>query len=338
MRTEATQSIMFLHPFLERMRDLGIPRSIISERLGVVPDEIDDPAIQVRANTVYAFLRWCSEQLDDDTFCARIGCQMARGSWAPLLPLLTQKQTVWQFLTKFSAAAEGQGGSASYRLEVEGQVALWKLKRPATAASDAVFADATAVGFFVEILRGALGKEFRSDQLLAVTSKLHLIPDDVLPATSILHGASGMTLRFPASWLEVATIVVVPHSGITEIALPAPNTKNLVEQTRRIVQRRIADPDFGISETAAALGMSVRTLQSGLGKAGANLSEIRQEVRRSLATEWLQTKDMKIAEIAASLGYTSSSNFTRAFRAWTGQTPGELRRTKCAVNAENKLE
>ncbi|WP_170605794.1 helix-turn-helix domain-containing protein [Ruegeria arenilitoris] len=51
----------------------------------------------------------------------------------------------------------------------------------------------------------------------------------------------------------------------------------------------------------------------------------RQEIRRMLATEWLQTTDMKIA---ASLGYTSSSNFTRAFRAWTGQTPGELRMAK----------
>ncbi|WP_171241525.1 AraC family transcriptional regulator, partial [Ruegeria sp. HKCCA5491] len=41
----------------------------------------------------------------------------------------------------------------------------------------------------------------------------------------------------------------------------------------------------------------------------------------------LQTTDMKIGEIAASLGYTSSSNFTRAFRAWTGHSPGEFRRT-----------
>lgn len=328
MRAEPTQSIVFLHPFFDRMTDLGIPQSTLCERLGVTLQEIEDPAIQVPANTVYAFLRWCSEQLGDDTLCARIGGQMARGGWAPLLPLLTQKQTLWQFLTKFSAAAEGQGGSASYRLEVEGQVALWKLKRPASASADAVFADATAVGFFVEILRGALGEEFRTDQLLAVTSELHLIPDDVLPATSVLPGASGVTLRYPTSWLEIATMVVEPASGVTEVAFPAPNTINLVEQTRRILQRRIADPEFGIPETAAALGMSVRTLQSGLRNAGTNLSDTRQDIRRMLATEWLQTTDMKIAEIAASLGYTSSSNFTRAFRAWTGQSPGEFRRTK----------
>ncbi len=319
---------MFLHPFFDRMTELGFHQSTICERLGVAWEEIDDPAIQVPANSVYAFLRWCSEQLDDDTLCARVGAQMARGGWAPLLPLLTQQQTVWQFLTRFSAAAEGQGGSASYRLEVEGQVALWKLKHPASASADAVFADATAVGFFVEILIGALGEKFRSDQLLAVTSDLLQIPDDVLPATSILPGASGMTLRFPASWLKIATTVVEPATGVTEISLPVTNTIDLVEQTKRIVQRRISDPKFGITETAAALGTSVRTLQSGLRKAGSSLSEIRQDVRRVLATEWVQTTDMRIAEIAASLGYTNSSNFTRAFRAWTGQTPGEFRMAK----------
>ncbi len=310
------------------MTDLGTPQSTLCERLGVASEEIDDPATQVPANSVYAFLRWCREQLNDDTLCARIGGQMARGGWAPLLPLLTQQQTIWQFLIKFSAAAEGQGRSASYRLEVEGQVALWKLKRPASASADAVFADATAVGFFVEILKCALGENFRSDQLLAVTSDLLQIPDDILPATSILPGASGMTLRFPASWLEIATMVVEPAPGVTEVAFPAPNMINLVEQTRRILQRRIADPEFGIPETAVALGMSVRTLQSGLRNAGTNLSDTRQDIRKVLATEWLQTTDMKIAEIAASLGYTSSSNFTRAFRVWTGQTPGEFRSTK----------
>ena len=117
-----------------------------------------------------------------------------------------------------------------------------------------------------------------------------------------------MTLRFPASWLEVATIVVEPASGITEVALPVPNTIDLVEKTRRIAQRRIADPEFGIPETAAALGMSVRSLQSGLRKAGTSLSDIRQDLRKLLATEWLQTTDMKIADIATSLGYTSSSS------------------------------
>ncbi len=310
------------------MTDLGIPQSTLCERLGVTLQEIEDPAIQVPANTVYAFLKWCSEQLGDDTLCARIGGQMARGGWAPLLPLLTQQQTLWQFLTKFSAAAEGQGGSASYRLEVEAQVALWKLKRPASASDDAVYADATAVGFFIEIFKGALGEEFSSDQLLAVTSEFRVIPEDILPATSILPGASGMTLRFPASWLEVATMVVEPASGVTEVSLPVTSTIDLVEQTKKIVQRRIADPEFGLLETAVALGMSVRTLQSGLRKAGTSLSEIRQDVRRMLATEWVQTTDMKIAEIAASLGYTSSSNFTRAFRAWTGYSPGDFRRTK----------
>ncbi len=118
-------------------------------------------------------------------------------------------------------------------------------------------------------------------------------------------------------------MIVEPASRVTEVALQAPNAIILMEQTRRIVLRRIADPDFGMSETAAALGMSVRTLQTDLRKAGTSLSELRQDIRRVLAIERVQTTNMKVAEIAVSLGYTSSSNFTRAFRAPAAQAAGQ---------------
>lgn len=325
MRSEPTQSISLLHPFFDALAERGCSSKEMSDRLGVDLFELDDPSTLLPANIVYGFLRWATEWTDDRTLCGQLGMRMARGEWAPFLPLLAQDLTVWQFFVQFSSSAEDQGGSAIYRLEVEGQIALWKLSRPSGATHDAVFADATAVGFFVEILKGALGERFDYKQLLAITSDQTLIAEEILSPASVLAGAKGMVLRLPSSWLEAKLKTPEQKPGQPVIGLPNVGIVDLVERTRRVVHRRISDAEFGLKDTARTLGISVWKLQSGLRDAGTSLSEVRNDVRKELAIERIGREDSEIAEVAVSLGYTSSSNFARAFRKWTGASPSQFR-------------
>jgi len=71
---EPTQSIMFLHPFFDRMTDLGIPQPTLCERLGMVLQEFENPEYR----SPRTFLNCCSEQLGYDTLRARINGQMAQ--------------------------------------------------------------------------------------------------------------------------------------------------------------------------------------------------------------------------------------------------------------------
>ena len=45
-----------------------------------------------------------------------------------------------------------------------------------------------------------------------------------------------------------------------------------------------------------------------------------------VATNWLREGDMPLAEMAEQLGYQSEAAFNRAFKGFTGKTPGALRR------------
>jgi AraC-like DNA-binding protein len=47
------------------------------------------------------------------------------------------------------------------------------------------------------------------------------------------------------------------------------------------------------------------------------------------ATTLLEQGEMQITQVALQLGYADPSHFVRAFRRWTGQTPGEFRRSLC---------
>jgi AraC-like DNA-binding protein len=98
------------------------------------------------------------------------------------------------------------------------------------------------------------------------------------------------------------------------------------------VRRAVSEAVHGgeVSETTVArrLGWSERTLRRRLGEEGTSFRQVLDEVRRELAQGWLVQSDMAIGEVAFLLGFSESSNFHRAFKRWTGQTPDEYRRSQ----------
>ena len=76
---------------------------------------------------------------------------------------------------------------------------------------------------------------------------------------------------------------------------------------------------------AKDLGLSVRCLQMKLSKEGETFSQIVKTVRKELAKTYLQEENYSIDEITYLLGFSDPSVFHRAFKNWTGVTPGQYR-------------
>ncbi|BCH35176.1 AraC family transcriptional regulator [Mesorhizobium sp. L-8-10] len=80
-----------------------------------------------------------------------------------------------------------------------------------------------------------------------------------------------------------------------------------------------------ISRLVAAAGTSERSFQRQLRAEGTSFSELLSEVRRTETLKRLSERGNTIAAIAAELGYSDQASFTRAFRRWTGSSPGQFR-------------
>jgi len=76
---------------------------------------------------------------------------------------------------------------------------------------------------------------------------------------------------------------------------------------------------------AQALNVSVRKLQWQLQQENTSYRDIYNQVRYSLASQYLADSRMSISEIALSLGFTNVSNFCRTFRQWRACSPGDYR-------------
>ena len=83
---------------------------------------------------------------------------------------------------------------------------------------------------------------------------------------------------------------------------------------------------YQLEHVATLLEMSPRTLRRHLARQRTSFTEILERWRRDSALTLLQNTNLRVADIAIRLGYSHLSNFERAFKRWTGHTPGSYRR------------
>ena len=95
--------------------------------------------------------------------------------------------------------------------------------------------------------------------------------------------------------------------------------------SRRIV-RLLSERVKGIAPTlddvASELAMSARSVQRSLRAEGTSYQHLLDDVRRELAVRHLSVRGTSAAEVAFLTGFSEPSAFSRAFRRWTGVTPG----------------
>jgi AraC-like DNA-binding protein len=84
-------------------------------------------------------------------------------------------------------------------------------------------------------------------------------------------------------------------------------------------------PDF--DTLARQLHSTASTLRRKLRQEDHTYQSIKDNLRRDLAINHLSGSNRSIEEIAVQLGFADPSAFHRAFKKWTGNSPGEHRRT-----------
>jgi AraC-like DNA-binding protein len=91
------------------------------------------------------------------------------------------------------------------------------------------------------------------------------------------------------------------------------------------VGRRLQDGRADREMIARAVGVSVKTLSRRLAAEGTHFSEIVDELRYSLASQYLNEPGFTLPQIAWLLGYNDLTSFNHAFKRWSGRSPSTAR-------------
>lgn len=167
----------------------------------------------------------------------------------------------------------------------------------------------------------------RSDAGRALRSMLRLYPLGP-PATDSDRGSS----EAMSDWLDTALVDLVTTSLRQRRTRPeratAADPWPLIDAD---ITRHLTDPRLTPAETAARVGLSVRSLHHAFeGRPLTFAREVRQR-RLALARAMLiepGLDHLRIRDIAADCGFSDVHHFQRVYRAATGEPPGATRRNR----------
>lgn len=145
-------------------------------------------------------------------------------------------------------------------------------------------------------------------------------------------GAGANGFAFPAGLLErplrtsEPTLAMILERLAARLLAEKPEAATMAQQVRCDLLRVGFHADLSLEAIAHRLGTSARTLQRRLRDETTSLSELIDQVRRSVAMHLLSGAETGIAEVAHATGFSEPAAFHRAFKRWTGRTPAEFRR------------
>ncbi|MFT3927662.1 MAG: AraC family transcriptional regulator [Myxococcales bacterium] len=137
---------------------------------------------------------------------------------------------------------------------------------------------------------------------------------------------------FPRAYLDAPLV----HANAVVHATYAAHVNELLEGSRKqegvtgrvraLVVENLSRGEASLLWVAKAMAMSGPTLRRRLEEEGTGHRQIVDEVRRELASRYLEDRSLPISEVAFLLGFSNVASFHKAFRRWHGTGPAEFRK------------
>lgn len=124
--------------------------------------------------------------------------------------------------------------------------------------------------------------------------------------------------------IPILEVAMLRH--VAALAAQLPDDATVGRRLSPILVESIQRGDWSLDTVARQLGTTVRTMQRKLRDEGTSYRQVLDDVRHEIAVAQMRHRRVPSDEIASLLGFDQSSSFHRAFKRWTGLTPGEYRK------------
>lgn len=218
--------------------------------------------------------------------------------------------------------------------EQEASLSLW-LKIPQHNGRIAYASLDAALGMFIQMCRLTAGQDFNPDKV-ELQRPAPSNPDKLLKffGCPIQFDSRENKIYFLRSRLDVSLPTANPalarvNDQIVVEYLARFDRRDIVNQVRAYIIEYLPSGIPGQEAVAKSLHLSLRNLQRKLKAEDTTFKQLLDEIRQELAEQYLREQQRSVGEITYLLGFTEPSNFTRAFKRWTGKSPIEFRDINC---------
>nr|WP_298890860.1 AraC family transcriptional regulator [uncultured Acinetobacter sp.] len=168
--------------------------------------------------------------------------------------------------------------------------------------------------------------------------------DALFFAPVIQFNAQRTEVTFAADYLDLP--IRQTEETLAEFLKTAPagllvkfkNTNSLTNRIRDVLKSHIGEEMPTLNDVAAMLYLSPQTLRRRLATEGKSYQGVKDALRRDAAIHLLLRHDLTLEDVAQQVGFSETSTFHRAFKKWTGVTPGLYRQLHGGYRHSENLE
>lgn len=318
----------------QTLESYGIDAEAIFHKAGLTLSQVSEPGTRISVKVMLHLLTLTKEATQDPCFGLKFSDYVHPTSYHALGLALLSSSNLRSFCERldryFSFVSTGE--LIDFQ-ESEGQACL--VIEPAEAVRDTevcrYFLDGT-MSFIIKLIRLMYRPDFSPKNIELMWS---IPPEEEncyreFYKTAITFSSPKTVLWFNPQDLEkplpaANTQMALQNDQVVQEYLERMNRTDLVSQVRAKLIKLLPSGDCSREKVAKSLNMSARALHNRLEEAGTNYQETLDTTRQELAEQYMNQPALTVSEIGYLLGFSDCSNFSRAFKNWTGQSPKAYR-------------
>jgi AraC-like DNA-binding protein len=311
---------------------VGLDASALARAHGLAPEELRDPDFRLSYRRWIALWDDVVERAGDPGVGLRAAEALTIGHWDVMDYVVASSDTVGDAFHRFSRHFAVISTAVRHVLQVDEKEARIVREHVPGAAPHRV---ATEFGFANIVLRfrtlaatpwSPSAIQFRHPCCAEIEAYTRIFACPIqfrAPHDAIVLPRAVLATPMRGAAPELCA-VLERHAALIAQKLP-PAQASLVERTRHALALELHGGAPKLAAVAKRLGLSARTLQRRLSEDGFPFRDLLEKTREELALRYLEDPAIGLAEVGSLVGFSDVSAFYKAFRRWTGSTPGQLR-------------
>jgi AraC-like DNA-binding protein len=317
------------------LEDFGVDSNEVLTEAGIDPELFADPDYLITYAARDRLFRQCVSRTGCQHFGLLVGQRMNLKALGLVGLLMKTSPDAGKALKSLVNLLHLHSQGAVMTLRVDEDVAMltYDAFEPGLEATDQT--GAGAVAMMLNVMRTLCGADFRPVE----ASFAHRRPADTEPyrkffRVPLYFDAEHYALVFSRDWLHVRLLGA--DDDLQELlqkqveAFEAKHKLAFPDQVRSVLRSALLTGYHSENKIAALFSMHSHTFRRRLEASATNFHELVDECRFEIAREMLRNTSLSVGEISASLGYSRASSLIRAFRRWSGVSPGRWRQNSCS--------
>lgn len=314
--------------------EYGIDPVPMYKELGLDPDGPEKSGDRLSNKILNQLWALAADASGDAALGVKIGCRARPSDFFVLGHAWLASSTLVEAMERMIRYEEIlDSGITDINFVKEGDVYIVSEAYPSPADYPGKLSVDTSIASLVTLCEAAAKKTvlpLRLELLLPVGSPVDIYND--LVDGPVTTGHERNALHFRAADLEKPLSGFIPDvleatADIAERYIASRVESKIAHQVRELLVQMLPSGSVDQEGVADKLYRSASTLQRQLSSEGTSYRDVLESTRRDLAEAYLKDQKHSHSQIAFLVGFSDQSNFARAFKRWTGMSPGSFQKT-----------